>query len=199
MASFNINSFRSALTGDGARPNLFQIQIPMSGLAGVTDPGQTLSFMAKSAQLPGSTMGMVPLYYMGRELKFAGNRTFTDWTVTIINDENMSVRRAIEQWMNGINSNVGNVRLLGSPNNLGQNTYQVDGNVTQFSKANTPIKTYKMVGLFPIDLAPIDLDWGQNDTIEEFSVTFAYQWWESDTTDSSSGTGTGQAPVPVIG
>ena len=183
MASFNINSFRSALTGDGARPNLFQIQIPMSGLAGVTDPGQTLSFMAKSAQLPGSTMGMVPLYYMGRELKFAGNRTFTDWTVTIINDENMSVRKAIEQWMNGINSNVGNVRLLGSPNNLGQNTYQVDGNVTQFSKANTTIKAYKMVGLFPIDLAPIDLDWGQNDTIEEFSVTFAYQWWESDTTD----------------
>jgi hypothetical protein len=36
--------------------------------------------------------------------------------------------------------------------------------------------------MFPLDLAPIDLDWGSNDTIEEFSVTFAYQYWETDTT-----------------
>ena len=30
--------------------------------------------------------------------------------------------------------------------------------------------------------APIDLDWGSNDSIEEYSVTFAYQYWSSDTT-----------------
>jgi hypothetical protein len=41
------------------------------------------------------------------------------------------------------------------------------------------IKTYKFIGLFPNDLAPIDLDWGNNDAIEEYSVTFAYQWWEA--------------------
>jgi len=32
--------------------------------------------------------------------------------------------------------------------------------------------------LFPIDISPIELDWGANDTIEEYAVTFAYQWWE---------------------
>jgi hypothetical protein len=31
--------------------------------------------------------------------------------------------------------------------------------------------------MFPVDIAPIDLDWGSNDTIEEYSVTFAYQYW----------------------
>jgi hypothetical protein len=33
--------------------------------------------------------------------------------------------------------------------------------------------------MFPTDITPIDVDWGSNDTIEEFSVTFSYQWWES--------------------
>jgi hypothetical protein len=31
-------------------------------------------------------------------------------------------------------------------------------------------------------LNPIDLDWSSNDAIEEFGVTLAYQWWESDST-----------------
>jgi len=33
--------------------------------------------------------------------------------------------------------------------------------------------------VFPVDVSPIDVDWAANDTIEEFSVTLAYQWWES--------------------
>ena len=48
------------------------------------------------------------------------------------------------------------------------------------SKAGgSPIKKYKFVGMFPVDIAAIDLDWGSNDAIEEFSVTFQYQYWES--------------------
>jgi hypothetical protein len=31
--------------------------------------------------------------------------------------------------------------------------------------------------MFPVDISPIDLDWGTNDSIEEYSVTFAYQYW----------------------
>ncbi len=42
---------------------------------------------------------------------------------------------------------------------------------------NLSIKKYKFVGMFPIDIAAIDLDWGSNDAIEEFSVTFQYQYW----------------------
>jgi len=33
--------------------------------------------------------------------------------------------------------------------------------------------------VFPTDVSPIDVDWGSNDTIEEFTVTLSYQWWES--------------------
>jgi len=39
-----------------------------------------------------------------------------------------------------------------------------------------------MIGCWPASVSPIELGWDQNDQIEEFDVTFAYQWWESRTT-----------------
>ncbi len=36
-------------------------------------------------------------------------------------------------------------------------------------------------------LSAIDLDWGSNDAIEEFTVTFAYQYWETNSTPPSEG------------
>ena len=78
--------------------------------------------------------------------------------------------------MNGINSHNLNVR---NPAALLPSGYSVDGEVTQFGKKGDTLKKYKFVGLFPSDITPIDVDWGSNDTIEEFSVTLTYQWWES--------------------
>jgi hypothetical protein len=178
--AFNVAEFRANMIGDGARPNLFQVTLNFPTIAenGVA-AGQKATFMAKSAQLPGSTIGTVPVFYFGRELKFAGNRSFTDWTLQIINDEDFTVRRALESWMNGINSHGGNVRAAGAASPTG---YTVDAEVTQYGKTGDTLKTYKFVGMYPLDLAPIDLDWSSNDTIEEYGVTFAYQWWETDTT-----------------
>ena len=178
--AFNVAEFRANLVGDGARPNLFQVSLTFPTVAdnGVT-ASQKTTFMAKTAQLPGSTVGTVSTHYFGRELKFAGNRTFTDWTLQIINDEDFTIRNSIESWMNAINSHAGNVR---NPGALGTSCYTVVATVTQFSKTGDPLKTYKFVGLYPLDLAAIDLDWGTNDTIEEYGVTFAYQWWEAVTT-----------------
>jgi len=178
--AFNVAEFRANMIGDGARPNLFQVTLNFPTIAanGVA-AGQKPTFMAKSAQLPGSTIGTVPVFYFGRELKFAGNRSFTDWTLQIINDEDFTIRRAVESWMNGINSHGGNVRAAGAASPTG---YTVDAEVTQYGKTGDTLKKYKFVGMYPLDLAPIDLDWSSNDTIEEYSVTFAYQWWETDTT-----------------
>jgi hypothetical protein len=178
--AFNVAEFRANLIGDGARPNLFQVSLnfPTVAANGIL-AGQKTTFMAKTAQLPGSTVGTVPLYYFGRELKFAGNRTFTDWTLQIINDEDFTIRNSIESWMNAINSHSSNVRNAAAK---GPSSYTVDAEVTQFGKTGNTLKTYKFVGLYPLDLAPIDLDWGSNDSIEEYSVTFAYQWWEAVTT-----------------
>ena len=178
--AFNVAEFRANMIGDGARPNLFSVSLTFPTIASnSTAAGQKVTFMAKSAQLPGSTVGTVPVFYFGRELKFAGNRTFTDWTLQIINDEDFAIRNSLESWMNAINSHAGNVRNSAAKS---PSSYTVDATVTQYGKSGDALKTYKFVGMYPLDLAPIDLDWSSNDTIEEYGVTFAYQWWETDTT-----------------
>jgi hypothetical protein len=178
--AFNVAEFRANMIGDGARPNLFQVSLTFPTIAtnGVAS-SQKATFMAKTAQLPGSTINSFPLYYFGRELKFAGNRTFTDWTLQIINDEDFLIRNSLESWMNSINSHTTNVRNSAAVN---PSNYSVDAEVTQYGKAGQELKKYKFVGLFPVDVAPIDLDWGSNDSIEEYAATFAFQYWESDTT-----------------
>ena len=194
--AFNVQQFRSQLVGDGARPNLFECSltfptITASGGGLVTNAGnasdvtslkEKSQFMVRAAQLPGSTVNQIPVNYFGRELKFSGNRTFPEWTVTIINDEDFRLRDAFEKWMSGLNSHFSNVRDSQFSNSLG---YTTDATVTQFGKDGSPIKYYDFRGMFPIDVSPIELDWGSNDTIEEYAVTFAYQWWESNTTEVS--------------
>jgi hypothetical protein len=178
--AFNVAEFRANMIGDGARPNLFQVSLtfPTVAVNGAA-ASQKTTFMAKTAQLPGSTVNSFPVYYFGRELKFAGNRTFTDWTLNIINDEDFVIRNSLESWMNSLNSHASNVRNGAAVN---PSSYSVDAEVTHYGKAGQTLKKYKFVGLFPVDLAPIDLDWSSNDSIEEYSATFAFQYWESDTT-----------------
>jgi hypothetical protein len=186
MAAFNIQEFRSQMTGDGARPNLFEVELNFPTF--VTNSAfarQKASFMCRAAQLPGSTVNSVPVNYFGRELKFAGNRTFPEWTVTVINDEDFAIRKAVERWMNGLNSHTTNIRdprALRGANVAGTaEGYQTDAYVTQYGKSDETaggLRVYRFIGVFPIDLSPIELDWAANDQIEEFAVTFSYQWWE---------------------
>ena len=174
--AFSVNEFRSQMTGDGARPNLFEVSMPFPSFSSPANAQTKLTFMCKTAQLPGSTVNAVPVSYFGRELKFVGNRTFADWTISVINDEDFVVRNAFERWMNGINSHNLNVR---NPLALAPLGYSVDSEVTQFGKQGNTLKKYRFVGVFPTDITPIDVDWGSNDTIEEFSVTLSYQWWDA--------------------
>ena len=174
--AFDVTQFRTTLIGDGARPNLFdvQLQFPSWVATGGTAASKS-TFMVKAAQLPGSTVGLAPLFYFGREVKLAGNRTFADWTIQVINDEDFSIRNAFEQWINGINDPIGNIRNPAA--DVVDGGYGVDAQVTQYSKTGDIIKQINLVSMFPVDVAPLDLDWGSNDTIQEYAVTLAFQYW----------------------
>lgn len=189
---FNVQNFRASMVADGARASLFDVQLtfPLAVGTGGSAPGsfgtaqQQVTFRAKATSLPGDSISSIGVNYFGREIKLAGNRSFTDWSISVIQDEDFDLRNAFERWMSGINSHVGNLR---TPALLsGDGGYQQDAYVTQYGKTGDIIKVYKLVGCFPTDVSAIDLDWGA-DNIEEFQVTFAYQWWESiNSTDSST-------------
>lgn len=164
--SININNIRANLIKGGARPTLFEVIItnPVSSIADIKVP-----FMAKTTTIPGHTFGKIEVPYMGRKIPYQGDRIVEDWTVTIINDETFDVRNALETWANAMNSQQGNVATLGSEPAL----YTSQATVRQFGKDETVLRVYEVNGIFPINIAPIDLSWESNDTIEEFQVTFA--------------------------
>ncbi len=182
--SFNITSFRSGMRFDGQRPNLFEVTLPNVGSA---FNGEDLELFAKGTSIPGATIGTVIVPYFGREVKLAGNRTFPEWTITVLNDENFAIRSQFERWMNFINDHGDNTR--GSNNST---AYVTKGQVKQFSKigTGTPSAEYSFINMFPTDLSEITLDWGDNDTIEEYTVTFAYDYWTRIKSPMTGGSGT---------
>lgn len=165
--SFLINRFKSELVGGGARPTLFQVEINNPILGNATGK---VPFMVKAAALPASNLGSYVVPYFGRDVKYAGDRTFEDWEVTVINDEDFAVRNAMEAWSNAINSHISNNRAL-------PQVYKADASITQYGKDGFPLRTYNFEGLYPITISSIEMAWETKDAIEDFTVTFQYDLW----------------------
>ncbi len=174
MATFKVDDLKSRLPGGGARANLFRATVEFLGYAG--GDSNLISFLCKGAQLPASVVGQVDVPFRGQVLKVAGDRTYENWTVTIINDDLFRGRDAFERWMNGINQNKTNQGIAEPV------TYQTDMVVEQLTRDNLVSKTINVRGAFPINVSAIDLSYDTTDAIEEFTVEFAYQYWESNTT-----------------
>ena len=171
--TFNINEFQGQMVGGGARPSLFEFNMTNPFNSSADDK---MRFMCRIAQIPSTNITPITLTYFGRAVKFAGNRTFEDLSVTIINDEDFSIRSTLEEWAQNINSMQGNIRLAGAS----PEAYKSQAQVIHYGKQGNILREYKFVGLFPTVIAGIDLDWGNSDAIEEYGVSFSYDYFTVD-------------------
>lgn len=170
--AFNINDIRSKLTFGGARPTLFKVELTNP----VNNAGDEVAqFMIQSTTIPASMISTIEVPYFGRKIKVAGDRTFDAWSVDVINDEDFKVRHNLELWHNQINSLQTNLNKNATS---APRTYKSTAIVTQYGKTGVILRKYKFNGIFPMDIAAINLDWGATDQLETFGVTFAYDWWE---------------------
>ena len=162
----DISRFVSAFSGGGVRTNLFKVSgnIPVPGY----NNNQAISFLVKAAQIPASSLGTIEVPYRGRRIKLPGDRTFQDWTITVISDANMSLRSAFEYWSAIFNSHVSNI----SSSNFMQ--FMPTWSVTQLLRNGEPLRTYNFIGCYPSEIGAIDLSYENNDTIAEFPVTINY-------------------------
>ena len=178
MASgFNISTFKTrGLTMGGARPTLFEIYlIPPPGVGADQDSQDKFRFTCRGASIPAATIQAIDVGYFGRKIKVQGDRTFTDWQVTVMNDEDFLVRSMFEKWSNALNRLESNIR---DPNFTGdENSYKTDMNVIQYGKDGELIRQYDIIGAFPTTVSDIQLDWDTTNQIETFTVTFAYDYW----------------------
>lgn len=172
----NLSEFKSKFIGGGARPNLFEAQVYFpSGVSGGDKATKLSSFMIKAASIPPSVLGTIEVPYRGRKLKVAGDRTFEPWTITVINDTGMELRKAFEDWMNLINRHTSNTSNLPT----GALSYYKNMIVKQLGRENstTALQTYTFVDAYPTNISAIELNYETNDQVEEFTVEINYQYW----------------------
>ena len=100
----NINDFKAKLAGGGARQNQFKVTMPFPGYSQVGGEIEELAFLCKGTQLPAMNIPSFTVPFRGRQIKIAGDRTYADWTITVLNDTNFKLRNAFERWSNGINN-----------------------------------------------------------------------------------------------
>tara|TARA_B100000035_G_C20986302_1_gene547977 strand:- start:215 stop:904 length:690 start_codon:yes stop_codon:yes gene_type:complete len=195
-----LEDFKAKLIGGGARPNLFEVEMGFPSFATdnsgndlpVGDVNELSRFMIKAAQLPASTISPIEIPFRGRNLKVAGDRTFAPWTITVINDNDFTLRTSFEKWMNAINKHDDNSGLI----NPAQ--YQKDAIVRQFGRASLAnaksnvsnptqtvgqqmpvLKAYRFFGIFPTSISEIEVSYDATDQIEEFTVELQVQWWDA--------------------
>ena len=180
-----IDDFKANVAGDFARPNLFQVDLNFpSGIINNSSLVNLGKFTVRAANLPASQVGVIEVPFRGRVLKIAGDRTFEPLTITVQNDSQFALRSAFELWASSIqayNENFTSAAGLGDSDDA--SGYFSDMVVHQLARdvkdGNAPkiLKSYKFYNVFPSAIAAIDLDYGNNDAIEEFTVELQTQYW----------------------
>ena len=175
----NVNNFVAQLQGGGARANQFKVDFPALGVG--------MEFLARSAQIPALTIGEIAVPYRGRQIFVPGDRTYDAWTLTVFNDTGFSIRSKLEGWAN-------NIQNIGATVDQKGVVYR-DAEVQQLSRdGSSVLRAYHLYGVWPTTIDAIDLAWDTNDTIEEYGVTFRFNYMTVNKEASSNGRATSRGP-----
>ena len=165
----NIELFKGKLK-DGARPNRFIVEfLDVPGGKDIFGTAN-LKYFVKSASIPQMTVGTIEVNWMGQKIKLGGDPVFADWTVTFVNDSGFGARKIMEAWMARVVDIITNTRGT-------QGVYKMPIRIKHLGGNNAIIAAYELIGGFPSDLGEVTLGQDQNDTLEEFTCTFAYDYW----------------------
>jgi len=158
-----IDQFKAQLIGGGPRANRFRVFLPRAG--------NKIEFLAKGTTIPAASITPVSVPFKGTVLKVAGDRSYADWSVTIINDNEFSSRTALESWQNDIQGH-------GSSTGMATTDYLLSrAFVEQLGKDDSVLARYEFFNCFPKEIGSIELSY-ESEGLEEFEVTFAYSHWE---------------------
>ena len=179
-----LSSFKSALQYGGARSSLFNMTVYVPGtFEGTTMTGvgallQTFHLQCNVSSIPQLTVTPIEKQYFGRTVKIPGDIVYGDLTTTVMNAEDYSVRNAIEKWMDKMNGHVSN---KGFSNNT---DWVTDLELIQYSKDGEHLMFYEFIDCWPQTLAEIPLSYDTASDLEQFDVTWAYNYYTTgDVTD----------------
>lgn len=141
-------------------------------VAGAANAARSLEFLCHAAQLPSSDVSDIEVYYRGRPVHLAGERTFQPWQISVYNDTDFAIRDAFESWSHlMVNYNA----TEGHPTPI---EYQVDATIYQLDRNGQTLKSYTFHDMWPTSVGAIELGFDQNQQIETFTVQLQYNYFE---------------------
>ena len=162
----SVNQFKERMALGGARANYYIVNGPTIGA--------DMAYLARGASLPAANVNQVEVMTPGgRKLKFAGERTFEDWTVSVYNDTAMITRKKFEKWQRAC-ADYGNPLGADALGAYGVSNWSV----TQLSRTGLPVRSYNFYNMWPAGLGAIELSFDEASNIEQFDVTFAFSHYE---------------------
>ena len=175
----------------GVRQNRFLVKVkwPTIGIGGANagggssivggseNPNET-SIYIKAADIPESSIGVITVPWMGRAIKFSGERTYVDWSIQIYESNNSiaDLRRNFEIWMEAMDN---------------RNTHNISYNVTadwevwyndvnQNDTVTNPAgftRGIKLKNCFPVNIGTLQMDYDLADSFSVFPVTLGFDYW----------------------
>ena len=164
-----LSKFKGALPYGGARPSLFEVTVakPSAG----TGSFDNMKTQCTVSAIPPLTVTPIERQYFGRTVKIPGDMVFGDLNTTIINTEDFSIRKPLEDWMNRINNTGTNYGYSDNSSGFGSVT------LTQYDKVGKSILSWTFVDCWPQTIAEIALSYDTASDIEQFDVTWAYNYY----------------------
>ena len=169
-----ISTFKADFDG-GTRPNRFKVQLPTGRVTGTNN-----HILVKAASIPAETVGILQVPFRGRVAKLPGDRSYAEWTFTVLDDTTKNIRADIVKWhrlFNDHETNIVSKGVLGGIAELEEIT------VTQLDMQGGEHTTVTLKQCWPVEVGAIDLSYDKADTLTEFSVTIAYDYIASPTTE----------------
>ena len=184
----NIQGFRD--TFRGSRSNRYKITGQKSaGEVGTTNLIDPFTLYAKSTSFPGSQIGMIPVSYQGRVIKFTGERQFAEWSIQVYDSATTAltpvkgIHKIFEDWISRGDDPKTHVQRYNnaspSPWEVRFDDIKTDTTGSVAGGDALPAHFNKVLYLFncwPIDISPIDLSYEAADSFAEFTLTFAYDF-----------------------
>lgn len=168
----SINDFKSSFKTDLARPNRFEVDIPVPlTLVAYIQTSRNLKMRCENANLPGRTLATTEQKTYGPIEKYPYMNTYTDLDLTFIVDGDMSQKVFFDGWLNFINP-------LYNNNFRYKSDYATDLTITQYDVLHQASYSVTLYEAYPISINQMDLDWS-NDGYHKLNVTFAYTSWKN--------------------
>jgi len=190
-STFTLDEFRTqVLTRGMMKPNRFEVIInPPSCVGGASlqttnagqantgamDMGRLVSLFADTAQLPQTRINVASQRIFGPPTFHAQNADYggDNISLTFYVDRDMQVKRFFDTWVDGIvDRTAGTVSYLAD--------YATTMTVNQLDETDTITYSAKFEDLFPISVAPIQLDQNSMNQAGRLTVTFCYRRWTWD-------------------